>query len=191
MARWRGERGAGVQNIYNSTSLLPSTCVIEMNVIQKIFVCPIFDGYRSAVRARSSGWSVTFSKTFEIIRRTFENVFTIQNQNKNTLCSQGCMCIHNTPCTNLAWTSDLGKWQKLEKNRKKDFFEKSKKPLFYVDVETLYPEVQVSNVNSVPTVAWYTHTHTHIYTSENRNPTHPMLRGVFAGSGVRRFVGGG
>ena len=33
----------------------PATCVIEMNGIQKIFVCPIFDGYRSAVRARSSG----------------------------------------------------------------------------------------------------------------------------------------
>ena len=50
---------------------------------------------------------------------------------------------------------DIQSWkvEKIGKNRKTDFFEKSKKPLFFVDVETIYPEVQVSNVNSVPTVA--------------------------------------
>ena len=49
---------------------------------------------------------------------------------------------------------DIRSWKvkKIEKNRKTDFFKKSKKPLFFVDVETIYPEVQVSNVNSVPTV---------------------------------------
>ena len=72
-------------------------------------------------------------------------------------------------------------------NSTEDFFAKSKKPHFFVDVEIIYPEVQVSNLYSVPMVARNIHT----YTSENRNPTHPMVRRDFAVSGVRRFVGGG
>ena len=49
---------------------------------------------------------------------------------------------------------DIRSWKvkKLEKIEKRIFSKNPKKP-FFVDVETIYPEVQVSNVNSVPTVA--------------------------------------
>ena len=50
---------------------------------------------------------------------------------------------------------DIRSWKvtKTRKKSKNGFFRKIQKTSFFVDVETIYPEVQVSNVNGVPTVA--------------------------------------
>ena len=82
--------------------------------------------------------------------------------------------------TNLAWTSELGKFfKKLEKNRKLDFYEK-KTNYFFVDVETIYPGIQVSDLNCVEQCAHDGVRHTYIYKTENRNPTHPIVLGVMS-----------
>ena len=56
-------------------------------------------------------------------------------------------------------------------NSHEDFFAKSKKPHFFVDVEIIYPEVQVSNLYSVPMVARHIHTHIHIQAKIGIQPT--------------------